>query len=210
MRFIWRSGKRIAVFVLGVALLAVGLVMFVTPGPGIVLVVAGLAVLATEFAWAEHLLDKAKEQAARAGQSAQRVPGVTAVTERAARLVPSRWRRAVTTAVVVSEQTVDGRGIAHTTVAAVSVTELEAGYVEPADRPGAGPGDGGATHDPDVLARVRRTGAEPGGPASSARPRTGTGSRTGLGDGVANGGTVDEAEVEVDGTGTGTGTGTGQ
>jgi len=92
MRFIWRSGKRIAVFVLGAALLIVGLVMFVTPGPGIVLVVAGLAVLATEFAWAEHLLDKAKEQASRAGQSAQRVPGVAAVTRRTRRLVPRRWR----------------------------------------------------------------------------------------------------------------------
>ena len=67
MRFIWRSSKRAAVFVAGVALLVVGLIMFVTPGPGIVLVIAGLAVLATEFAWAEHLLDKAKEQAAKAG-----------------------------------------------------------------------------------------------------------------------------------------------
>ena len=202
MRFIWRSGKRIAVFVLGVALLAVGLVMFVTPGPGIVLVVAGLAVLATEFAWAEHLLDKAKEQAARAGQSAQRVPGVTAVTQRAARLVPSRWRRAVAASVVVSEQTVDGRGIAHTTVAAVSITELEAGYAEPADRLGSGPGDGGVAHDPDVLARVRRTGAEPGGRARSATPGTGigTGSDRGLGDDVANGGTLDHGEM--DGTGT--------
>ena len=44
------------------------------------LVVAGLAVLATEFAWAEHLLDKAKKSAAKAGQSAQRIPGVSRVT----------------------------------------------------------------------------------------------------------------------------------
>ena len=93
MRFIWRSSKRAAVFVLGVALLAVGLVMFVTPGPGIVLVVAGLAVLATEFAWAEHLLDKAKTSAAKAGQSAQRIPGVSRVTGAASRLVPARFRR---------------------------------------------------------------------------------------------------------------------
>ena len=93
MRFIWRSSKRAAVFVLGVALLAVGLVMFVTPGPGIVLVVAGLAVLATEFAWAEHLLDKAKTSAAKAGQSAQRIPGVSRVTSAAGRLVPGRFRR---------------------------------------------------------------------------------------------------------------------
>jgi len=93
VRFIWRSSKRAAVFVLGVALLCIGLVMFVTPGPGIVLVVAGLAVLATEFAWAEHLLDKAKESAAKAGQSAQRIPGVSRITTAAVRLVPRRFRR---------------------------------------------------------------------------------------------------------------------
>jgi uncharacterized protein (TIGR02611 family) len=91
LRFIWRSSRRAAVFVIGVALLAVGLVMFVTPGPGIVLLVAGLALLATEFAWAEHLLDQAKRQASRAGQASQRVPGVAAVTTRARRLWP--WRR---------------------------------------------------------------------------------------------------------------------
>jgi uncharacterized protein (TIGR02611 family) len=89
VRFIWRSSRRAAVFVVGVALLAVGLVMFVTPGPGIVLVVAGLAILATEFAWAEHLLDQAKKQAARAGQAGQKVPGVRRVTS----AVGSGWRR---------------------------------------------------------------------------------------------------------------------
>jgi uncharacterized protein (TIGR02611 family) len=92
-RFIWRSSKRAAVFVVGVALLVVGFIMFVTPGPGIVLVVAGLALLATEFAWAEHLLDEAKEKAALAGRSAQRLPGVSRVTSRLRRLVPARWRR---------------------------------------------------------------------------------------------------------------------
>jgi uncharacterized protein (TIGR02611 family) len=94
MRFIWRSSKRAAVFVVGVALLVVGLIMFVTPGPGIVLVVAGLAVLATEFAWAEHLLDTAKEQAARAGRSAHRLPIVARMTAAARRPVPAQWRRA--------------------------------------------------------------------------------------------------------------------
>src|SRR5262245_8016978 len=92
-RFIWRSSKRAAIFVVGVALLVVGFIMFVTPGPGIVLVVAGLAVLATEFAWAEHLLDRAKEKASQAGRSAQRLPGVARVTRALGRLVPARWRR---------------------------------------------------------------------------------------------------------------------
>jgi uncharacterized protein (TIGR02611 family) len=69
LRFILRSAKRIAVLIVGVALLAAGLVMIVTPGPGLLLIIAGLAVLATEFAWAERMLDRAKEQASKAKDS---------------------------------------------------------------------------------------------------------------------------------------------
>jgi uncharacterized protein (TIGR02611 family) len=75
LRFIWRSTKRAVVLVVGVALLAVGFIMMVTPGPGILFLVAGLAVLATEFAWAEHLLTKARKQAEKAGQASQKLPG---------------------------------------------------------------------------------------------------------------------------------------
>jgi uncharacterized protein (TIGR02611 family) len=55
--------KRFAVTILGAALLAVGLAMMVLPGPGILLIVAGLAVLATEYVWARTLLTKARKQA---------------------------------------------------------------------------------------------------------------------------------------------------
>jgi hypothetical protein len=61
IRFISRSGKRIAVTILGFLVLAAGIVMMVTPGPGIVVILAGLAILASEWAWAERALDKAKE-----------------------------------------------------------------------------------------------------------------------------------------------------
>jgi uncharacterized protein (TIGR02611 family) len=91
VRFIWRSSRRAAVFVFGVVLVAVGLVMLVMPGPGIVLVVAGLAVLATEFVWAEYLLDKAKEQATRAGRASQRVPGVAPATAWVTRWAKRVW-----------------------------------------------------------------------------------------------------------------------
>jgi uncharacterized protein (TIGR02611 family) len=69
LSFILRTGKRAAVFVVGIVLLAGGLVMMVTPGPGLLLIIAGLAVLATEFAWAEAMLDRAKEQAGKAKDS---------------------------------------------------------------------------------------------------------------------------------------------
>jgi putative transmembrane protein PGPGW len=61
LRTIGRSGKRIAVTVIGFAALIAGGIMMVTPGPGVLVIVAGLAILATEWAWAERLLDKARE-----------------------------------------------------------------------------------------------------------------------------------------------------
>jgi uncharacterized protein (TIGR02611 family) len=66
LRFIARSGKRIAVTIVGFVLLLAGIVMIVTPGPGILLIIAGLAVLATEYVWAERLLNVAKQKAAQA------------------------------------------------------------------------------------------------------------------------------------------------
>ena len=85
VRFIGRSGKRVAVAVVGFVLLGGGLVMMVTPGPGLLLIVAGLAVLATEFAWAERWLDKAKEKASDAGTAVKgrfrRLKRSTTITE---------------------------------------------------------------------------------------------------------------------------------
>lgn len=68
--------KKSAVTILGVALLAVGLAMMVLPGPGILVIVAGLAVLATEYVWARSLLDRARNQAEKVQEAA----------------VASRWR----------------------------------------------------------------------------------------------------------------------
>ncbi len=62
VRFLLRNGKRIAVTVAGAVLLLAGLVMMVTPGPGLLLIIAGLAVLATEYVWAERALNLAKER----------------------------------------------------------------------------------------------------------------------------------------------------
>lgn len=60
VRFIGRSGKRIAVTVVGFAVLIAGVIMMITPGPGVVAILAGLAILASEWAWAERALDRAK------------------------------------------------------------------------------------------------------------------------------------------------------
>ena len=68
---ILRSGKRVVVLVVGLVLVAGGVALLVLPGPGLLVIVAGLAVLASEFAWAERMLDKTKEQAGRAGGAAK-------------------------------------------------------------------------------------------------------------------------------------------
>jgi uncharacterized protein (TIGR02611 family) len=72
VRFILRSGKRIAVTVVGFVLLAGGAVMMVTPGPGILVIIAGLAVLATEYAWAQRTLERTKDRAKQGGRTIRR------------------------------------------------------------------------------------------------------------------------------------------
>jgi uncharacterized protein (TIGR02611 family) len=44
------------VLIVGMFLLIVGIIMIFTPGPAIVFIPAGLALLATEFQWARRLL----------------------------------------------------------------------------------------------------------------------------------------------------------
>lgn len=72
MRWIGRNAKRIAVFVAGVTVLLAGVMMLVLPGPGLLVIILGLAILATEFAWAERALDSAKAKASAAGQKVKR------------------------------------------------------------------------------------------------------------------------------------------
>lgn len=51
---------RVLVAVLGVSVIALGVVLLPLPGPGWLVVFLGLGILATEFTWAERLLDFAK------------------------------------------------------------------------------------------------------------------------------------------------------
>lgn len=62
-RFIARNSKRVAVTVAGFVVVLAGAAMLVLPGPGILVIIAGLAILATEYVWAQRLLRIAKEKA---------------------------------------------------------------------------------------------------------------------------------------------------
>jgi uncharacterized protein (TIGR02611 family) len=55
---------RVVVAILGFAIIASGLALIPLPGPGWLIVFAGLAVLSTEFAWAERLLRFARTKVA--------------------------------------------------------------------------------------------------------------------------------------------------
>ena len=53
---------------MGGTVLLIGVAMLVLPGPGIVVIAAGLAILATEFLWAKHALRNAKDVVDKARQ----------------------------------------------------------------------------------------------------------------------------------------------
>ena len=54
--------RKIVIAIVGVSVLSVGAAMIFLPGPAFVVIPVGLAILATEFAWAKVLLDKLKEK----------------------------------------------------------------------------------------------------------------------------------------------------
>ena len=57
--------RRIFRIVAGFTLLAAGVVMLVTPGPGWVAILLGLGLLAAEFVWARRLMDRIKREGGR-------------------------------------------------------------------------------------------------------------------------------------------------
>ena len=57
----YKLAKRIAITVIGATVLVVGVVMIVAPGPALVLIPVGLAILGLEFAWARLWLKRLRE-----------------------------------------------------------------------------------------------------------------------------------------------------
>jgi uncharacterized protein (TIGR02611 family) len=74
LRWFTRNAKRLAVLVLGGAVLLTGVAMLVLPGPGVVIILVGLAILATEFAWAERALDVTTRRASKAAAAVSAKP----------------------------------------------------------------------------------------------------------------------------------------
>ena len=62
-----RQARRLVIMVVGFTVLLIGVAMLVLPGPAVVVVPIGLAILATEFVWAGRLLHRMKQTAGRIG-----------------------------------------------------------------------------------------------------------------------------------------------
>ncbi len=53
--------RRVVISVIGFTVLLLGVAMVVLPGPAILVIPAGLAILAGEFVWARRLLKKVRD-----------------------------------------------------------------------------------------------------------------------------------------------------
>lgn len=62
LRRAYRLARRAVIAVVGFTLLALGLVLLVTPGPASLVIPAGLGLLALEFAWARRLLGRLRRR----------------------------------------------------------------------------------------------------------------------------------------------------
>ena len=57
----YKAARRIVVAVVGATVLLIGLIMVVTPGPALVVIPVGLAILSIEFTWARAWLRRLRE-----------------------------------------------------------------------------------------------------------------------------------------------------
>jgi tellurite resistance protein TerC len=57
-----KQAKRIIVIIIGFTVILLGIIMLVLPGPGILTIVFGLAILGSEFVWARRLIRRFKRE----------------------------------------------------------------------------------------------------------------------------------------------------
>lgn len=57
-----KSGRKVIVALIGFPVVIAGVIMLVTPGPGLLVIAAGLAILALEFAFASRYLNQIKKR----------------------------------------------------------------------------------------------------------------------------------------------------
>lgn len=65
----YRAAKRLVISVVGFTVLSIGIAMLVLPGPAMVVIPLGLAILGAEFAWARRFLRTIREKGTQAFSS---------------------------------------------------------------------------------------------------------------------------------------------
>ncbi|MFJ8655802.1 TIGR02611 family protein [Streptomyces rochei] len=65
-----RLGWQVGIFVVGLAVIGAGVAMLVLPGPGWLVIFGGMAIWATEFAWAQIVLRWTRRKVTEAAQRA--------------------------------------------------------------------------------------------------------------------------------------------
>lgn len=65
----YKLARRIVIGVIGGTILLGGIIMLVTPGPGVAIILLGLAILAVEFAWAKLWLDRVRHSVTPEGRA---------------------------------------------------------------------------------------------------------------------------------------------
>jgi len=66
----YKLAKQIVIGVIGGTILLGGIIMLITPGPGLVIILLGLAILAVEFTWAKLWLKKVRHSVTPEGRQA--------------------------------------------------------------------------------------------------------------------------------------------
>ena len=68
LHLIWRGG----IFLVGLAVVVAGVILLPLPGPGWLIIFAGMAIWATEFGWAQRVLRWTKAKFGDAARAAKR------------------------------------------------------------------------------------------------------------------------------------------
>ena len=79
-----RLARRVLITLLGVAVLAFGVVLLALPGPGVLIIALGFLILSTEYEWARRRFEMARRKAAELAQQAVAKPWSTALSMLAA------------------------------------------------------------------------------------------------------------------------------
>ncbi|HZE13665.1 MAG TPA: PGPGW domain-containing protein [Chthoniobacterales bacterium] len=65
MRFLLAPLRKLIIAIIGGTVLLIGVALIVLPGPAFIVIPIGLAILATEFAWARRVVVRAKAMVGR-------------------------------------------------------------------------------------------------------------------------------------------------